>query len=84
MKHLLDKVTFAAVTMVFAVAYAYKDPSSSLAVALIVVASLAAHVWEKHQLKLDAKSDLDTLRQDLKALQDRMGRTEFSLGLKTK
>lgn len=79
-----EKLTFATVTLLFGFGYALRDQGCTFAAALIVIASLAAHIWEKTELKKESQSETDQLKKDVKALQDRVGRAELSIGMKLK
>jgi len=48
----------------------------------MVIGALAATTFEKFHFKSGPEIELTQLKKDISSLQDRMGRTELSMGIK--
>jgi len=79
---ILDKFSFSSVALLFAFAYAWRGEGCTIFGALMVIGALAATTFEKFHFKSGPEIELAQLKKDISSLQDRMGRTELSMGIK--
>ena len=84
MKHLRSYLTFSNAALVFSMALAWKTEGSAFPAALMLLASLATKGVEQFYFLRSQQSESETLKKEIKALQDRMGRAELGLGIKAK
>lgn len=82
--YILSRVTFSTVTLCFALVYAWHAEGNGIAAALIILSSLAARCFEKLYIDKNRTSETELLKKEIKALQDRVGRAELSMGMGSK